>query len=94
MAEKINDGGPARPRHDPMDWFRAQYSVPAKKGGRIEYTGDRKSGAKLGTITGTQGPRLLIRLDGEKHSNPYHPTWELRYLDAAATRSSNMRAEA
>ncbi|AHH20800.1 hypothetical protein NONO_c60240 [Nocardia nova SH22a] len=25
---------------------------------------------------------LRIRLDGEKHSAPYHPTWELEYLEA------------
>lgn len=73
-----------------MDYIRSYYRVPAKVGGRIEYTGDRK-GAKLGTITGAQGAHLLIRLDGEADAAPYHPTWELRYL---TKESSKRRAAA
>jgi len=68
-----------------MDWIRSNYGVPAKRGGRVEYTpceGSKDKPGKLGTITGVNGPHLLIRLDGQKHSNPYHPTWQLRYLDA------------
>ncbi|GGC90804.1 hypothetical protein [Chelatococcus reniformis] len=61
-----------------MDYVRKTYSVPAKRGGRVEYTGGPP---RLGTITGTRSGRLLIRLDGERHSSPFHPTWELRYLD-------------
>ena len=26
----------------------------------------------------------MIQLDGIKHTMPFHPTWELRYLDAPA----------
>lgn len=60
-----------------MDWIRKTYGVPAKRGGRVEYTGQGK--AVQGTITGARNGHLLIRLDGQKHSRPYHPTWELRY---------------
>lgn len=63
-----------------IDYIRTTYNVPAKVGGRVEYTGNRKS--ELGTITGAQGAHLLIKLDGDKHSQPHHPTWELRYFDA------------
>lgn len=63
-----------------IDYIRRQYSVPAKKGGRVEYTGNDKP--EFGTICGAQGAHLTIRLDGMKHTMPYHPTWKLRYLDA------------
>lgn len=69
-----------------MDWIRSHYGVPAKRGGRVEYTsceGSKDAAGKLGIITGTRGPYLLVRLDGYKHSSSYHPTWQLRYLDAA-----------
>lgn len=69
-----------------MKWIRSQYGVPAKRGGRVEYTpyeGSTDKTGRFGTITGTSGPHLLIRLDGEKHARPYHPTWRLRYVTEA-----------
>ncbi len=63
-----------------MAYIRDAYRVPAKRGGRVEYTGDR-SGPRLGTIIGTCSARLKIRLDGETGAGCYHPTWKLRYLD-------------
>lgn len=62
-------------------WVRRHYRVPAKRGGRVEYSGDGKP--ELGTITGTCGGHLRVRLDGIKHSMPFHPTWQIRYLDEA-----------
>lgn len=67
-----------------MAWVRENYGVPAKRGGRVEYTsreGSPDTVIRFGTITGTRGPHLLVRLDGQKDSRPYHPTWQLRYLD-------------
>lgn len=64
-------------------WVRKYYQVPAKRGGRVEYSGEGK--LEAGTITGASGGRLRIRLDGIKHSMPFHPTWKLRYLDEART---------
>jgi hypothetical protein len=61
-------------------WIRQNYGVPAKRGARVEYTAG--GGSKLGTIKSTSGPHLMILLDGSKHAMPFHPTWELRYLDA------------
>lgn len=61
-------------------YVRKYYGVPAKRGGRVEYTGDGKS--ELGTIISANGSHLNIRLDGIKHTMPFHPTWKLRYLDA------------
>lgn len=65
-----------------LDYISETYRVPASKGGRVEYTG---GGAPVqGTITGADGARLMIRLDGEKLARRYHPTWEIRYLEARA----------
>lgn len=60
-------------------YIRKTYNVPARRGGRIEYCGGKKP--ELGTITVARGAYLLIRLDGQKASFPYHPTWSIRYLD-------------
>jgi len=65
-----------------MDYIRRYYGVPAKRGGRIAYTGS-KNCVVTGRITGSDGQYLLIRLDGEKKSFRYHPTWELTYLTEA-----------
>lgn len=61
-----------------IEWIRTNYKVPAKRGGRVEYTGEKTP--QLGTICGASGGHLSIRLDGIKHPMPFHPTWELRYL--------------
>ncbi len=63
-----------------FQWIRDNYGVPAKRGARVEYTGDAKP--QLGTIKSVSGPHINIQLDGAKHALPFHPTWELRYLDA------------
>lgn len=62
-----------------MKHVRKAYSVPAKRGGRVEYTGEGKP--ELGTICSASNGRLNIRLDRFKHAMPFHPTWELRYLE-------------
>lgn len=64
-----------------------QYSVPAKRGRRVLYSGGDRP--KLGTICGASGASLTIRLDGETVSRRYHPTWNILYLDAADQRDSH-----
>lgn len=66
-----------------MEWIRRNYNVPARRGGRIEYTGGGSS-PRLGTIKSVDGAHLMILLDGSKHAMPFHPTWEIRYLDEAS----------
>lgn len=61
-----------------MQYIREACRVPAKRGGRVMYSGD--GNRRLGTITRADGAYLLIRLDGEKDSHRYHPTWKLEYL--------------
>lgn len=66
-----------------MQWIRDHYGVPAKRGGRVRYSPCEGSADKprLGTITGAASPHLRVRLDGDRHSLPFHPTWQLEYLD-------------
>lgn len=59
--------------------IRKRYGVPAKRGMRVIHT--YKIPHRKGTITGSRGSRLLIRLDGDAMSAYYHPTWELTYLE-------------
>lgn len=63
-----------------MDWIRKTYGVPAKRGGRVVYSGGQ-DGPQLGTITASVGGHINIRIDGARHPATFHPTWMLRYLD-------------
>jgi hypothetical protein len=65
-----------------MKFIRDSYGVPARRGGRVVYTG--KAMATTGTITSAKGARLRVRMDGEKHTGIYHPTWAMRYLPKQA----------
>lgn len=64
-----------------FEYIQNTYRVPAKFGGRVEYTGN--GSPQLGTITGVDGAHLCIKLDDAKGPRRFHPTWELRYLDDA-----------
>ena len=61
-----------------MEYIRATYGVPARRGARVVYTGDPK-GPRRGTIVGTSGPHIRVRLDGGDRAGKYHPTWEMTY---------------
>lgn len=63
-----------------MMWIRKRYAVPAKRGGRIVYTGEGDDKPEYGTISSARGGQLWVRLDGQKLAMPYHPTWKLSYL--------------
>lgn len=62
-----------------LEYISRYYGVPAKKGQRIEFEGV-VGGVKRGVITGASGPHLKVRLDGDKSSGIYHPTWKMKYL--------------
>ena len=64
-----------------LEYIKDYYRVPASVGGRVKYTGGKQP--QYGTIEGARNQYLLIRLDGETHEPfPYHPTWEITYLEA------------
>ncbi len=61
-----------------MAYIRATYKVPAKRGARVSVTFGNALGC--GTITGTRGAYLRIRLDQHTYSRLYHPTCGVTYL--------------
>ncbi len=61
-----------------FEYIKQAYNIPAKRGGRVEYTGGKEP--KKGTIVGASGAHLKIVLDGEEKPGIYHPAWELHYL--------------
>lgn len=62
-----------------MDYIRTTYGVPARRGGRIEYTDS--NGAKWrGTILSARGAHLSVLLDGMRARSLLHPTWNVRYV--------------
>lgn len=63
-----------------LQYIREHYGVPAKRGGRVKYTGSSRRGPEFGTITGANGAHVRIRIDGEKLAGNYHPTYALEYL--------------
>ncbi len=51
-----------------LKYIREYYEVPAKRGKPVRYRG------KAGVVTGSSGALVKVRLDGQKHARPYHPT--------------------
>lgn len=60
------------------DYIRRTYGVDPKVGRRITMDG------KPGVIVRPKGDpaHLQVRFDGQKHTVPVHPTWEVVYLIA------------
>ena len=71
-----------------MKWIRDYYNVPAKRGKKIEWSGDDLAKfiygflyqPKRGTIVASRGGYLRVRFNGERHITTLHPTWKVRYL--------------
>ena len=70
-----------------MGYIRLAYSVPAERGARVRFIGgnpdpESDSGVKTqdGTIVGTRGQYLRVRMDGEARIRTLHPTWRVEYL--------------
>ena len=63
-----------------LQQIRKYHNVPAKRGGRVRYTGHQDGRPRTGTIVGSKHGYIQIRLDGEKFVGNYHPNWELEYL--------------
>lgn len=63
-----------------LAFIRRVYNVPAFRGSRV------KALQRTGTITGADGFRIRVRLDGEKLGRPYHLSSILEYLPDGATK--------
>lgn len=63
-----------------FEYVRRAYGVPAGRGRRVRI---RYSASEIreGSITSATH-YIYVRLDGEKRPKPFHPTWEVQYLDA------------
>ncbi len=55
-----------------FDWINQTYNLKVKNGMAVAYEG------KIGTVTGSTGQYVMVKLNGEKHSDSYHPT-DLEY---------------
>ena len=61
-----------------MEYIRNFYGVPAKRGGRISFTNAKK--AAQGTIIGSRGAYIRVRMDGSGMVHSLHPEWHIVYL--------------
>ena len=66
-----------------MDYIRKTYGLTCKRGQRVRYSPPGKA-ARLGTIIGSQGPYLRIKLDplpgSVSKTASFHPTWYIDYI--------------
>lgn len=62
-----------RPTYDDLQYVRDYYGVPAYRGVRVNVYG------KDGVIEKGQAAYIMVRLDGDKHARPYHPTDGVTY---------------
>lgn len=61
-----------------FEYIRRYYEVPAKRGGRVEWTTSK--GVRTGTITSATN-YVYVRFDDATHAVPIHPQETgLRYL--------------
>lgn len=63
-----------------MEYIRKTYEVPAKRGVQVLVDWYPPEPARVGTVTGSKGARLRVRLDGDTRSRIAHPTWQITYL--------------
>lgn len=56
------------------EYVRSHYKVPAKVGMRVIANG------YPGVITSFVDSHIVVRLDGDEQSAPWHPTWRMVYL--------------
>jgi hypothetical protein len=57
-----------------LEYIRDCYKVPAYEGNRVRYCRTAE-----GMLTGADGPHVLVLLDGDTESLPYHPTHDIEY---------------
>ena len=58
-----------------MEYIRKYYNVPAKRGARVLF-----GASSYGTIVGSKGSYIRVRMDGEKKIKSYHPVYLMTYL--------------
>ena len=58
-----------------MAAVRRRYGVPAKRGMRV-----RVYDGRVGRITSTYGDNIYVRIDNDRHTRLFHPTWRITYF--------------
>lgn len=61
-----------------LEYIQDRYSVPARLGQRIRFTGS--SEPQEGIITGAEGAYIAVKFPTRQHSVPLHPTSNVEYL--------------
>lgn len=73
-----------------MSYIRKIYGVPAKRGGRIEFSGNIGKEPMLGTIVGSYNGRINVQFDERCNTFNLHPTWEIKYLEPVKKTKENL----
>lgn len=76
-----------------MALIRKTYGVPAKRGGRVVFTGSACVPELHGTIRSARGGLLRVQIDHEPRLRSLHPTWKLRYVTPIAPDQPQNRHE-
>ena len=71
-----------------MKYIRDYYKVPANRGAKIEFSGDTMAQfiygflykPSRGTIVGSKGNYLRVRMENNDQIITLHPTWKVKYL--------------
>lgn len=63
-----------------MEYIRKHYGVPAKRGGRIRFTGTSDGCAVDASICSAKNGYLIVQFDHMKRRATLHPTWMVEYL--------------
>lgn len=95
MPEKYASSGNQRPGQTQqngrnrmsMESLRQYYNVPAKRGGRVRYTGG-PTPLEGKIIRSVERNRLLVVFDGDNMPKRLHPKWNVEYLPDAAEGTS------
>jgi hypothetical protein len=66
-----------------MEYIRRTYGVPAQRGARVHWAWPLAGLSGDGTIIGSRGAHLRLRLDGWRQTVIAHPTWLLTYIGRA-----------
>lgn len=58
------------------------YGIPAKRGARVRYSFGL-DGPRIGTVVSSDGQYIRIRFESnpDRIEGPFHPTWEMTWLD-------------
>lgn len=67
-----------------------RYGVPAEMGGRVQYLSVPMNGYLYGTIVGTEGAYLKVKMDIDSSIRLFHPTFNLTYLKTGEENKMNL----